>query len=212
MATKPKLPQRVTRGAASGTAKGSVRRTQLLDIATGLFATRGYSQTTVRDIADEAGILSGSLYHHFDSKEAMLSEVLHEFMDGLLDQFRTIGATDATPLEKFDAMVRAAFAVIHERPNAVAVYQNEATLLAHLPDFAFVGSRSREVSQTWLTVLRAGQSSGDFRSDLDMDLVYRFVRDTVWSTVRWYNPRGRLQHGTVADQFLSMVHGGLLSD
>ena len=194
-----------------GNTKGSVRRTQLLAIATSLFASRGYSQTTVRDIADEAGILSGSLYHHFDSKEAMLSEVLGEFMDGLLAHLRDIVENDGSPREKFDAMVRAAFRVIHETPDAVAVYQNEAALLAHQPEFAFVGARSQSIQQTWVSVLRAGQDAGEFRADLDMDLAYRFIRDTVWSTVRWYNPRGRLQHGTVADQFLSLVHGGLLA-
>ena len=44
-----------------------------------MFAERGLRATTVRDIADSAGILSGSLYHHFSSKEEMVDEVLREF-------------------------------------------------------------------------------------------------------------------------------------
>ena len=47
----------------------ATRREELLQIAGALFAQRGFKNTTVRDIADAAGILSGSLYHHFDSKE-----------------------------------------------------------------------------------------------------------------------------------------------
>ena len=53
----------------------SGRRDELLEIAAGLFADRGVRATTVRDIADAAGILSGSLYHHFDSKESMVDEI-----------------------------------------------------------------------------------------------------------------------------------------
>ena len=58
----------------------SERRDQIIAIATRLIASRGYAATTVRDIADEAGILSGSLYHHFASKEAVLEEILRTFM------------------------------------------------------------------------------------------------------------------------------------
>ena len=46
-----------------------------------MFAERGLRATTVRDIADSAGILSGSLYHHFKSKEQMVEEVLRDFLD-----------------------------------------------------------------------------------------------------------------------------------
>ena len=59
------------------------RRGELLAIAAQLFAERGLRETTVRDIADAAGILSGSLYHHFDSKESMVDEILRGFLDDL---------------------------------------------------------------------------------------------------------------------------------
>jgi AcrR family transcriptional regulator len=191
--------------------KGSARRAELLAIAARLFATRGYSQTTVRDIADEAGILSGSLYHHFDSKEAMLSEILREFMDGLLEQFSAIRDEGGSPRESLDGLVRSSFRSIHDRPHQVALYQNESGLLAHLPDFDFVLRTSRKIESVWLQVLAAGRESGEFRPELDSAIVYRFIRDTVWSTVRWYNPRGRLKHEALADQYLQMLHGGLLA-
>ena len=59
------------------------RRDELLAIAAELFAERGFTNTTVRDIADAAGILSGSLYHHFDSKESMVDELLDTFQTEL---------------------------------------------------------------------------------------------------------------------------------
>src|SRR5881628_738593 len=75
----------------------SARRAELLAIAAGLFAERGLRATTVRDIADAAGILSGSLYHHFDSKESMVDEILRGFLDALFDRYCEIVARDLGP-------------------------------------------------------------------------------------------------------------------
>ena len=190
----------------------SARRAQLLAIAAEMFATRGYSQTTVRDIADEAGILSGSLYHHFDSKEAMLTEILQDFMGSLLQQLTDIAKSEESPRAALDGLVRNAFETIHRVPFAVAVYQNESALLTTTPEFAFVTKASLEVEKVWLGVLKAGVKAGDFRADLDLSTTYRFIRDAIWSTVRWYNPRGRLQHKALAEQYLQILHGGLLAD
>ena len=76
---------------------GSERRDEILAIAAQLFAERGFAATTVREIADAAGILSGSLYHHFDSKESMVDELVHEMLDRVLAAYRRIIATDAGP-------------------------------------------------------------------------------------------------------------------
>src|SRR5436305_11634457 len=67
---------------------GSERRDEILAIAAQLFAERGFAATTVREIADAAGILSGSLYHHFDSKESMADELVHDMLDRVLAAYR----------------------------------------------------------------------------------------------------------------------------
>lgn len=200
---------RARRSTANG--QGSARRAEVLAIAAELFATRGYAQTTVRDIADEAGILSGSLYHHFDSKEAMLHEIMREFMDSLHQRFQVIVDQSATPRETLDELVRAAFATIDATPHPVALFQNEAGLFPHLPDFEFVARTGRKIERLWVQVLIDGRESGEFRADLESNITYRFIRDTVWASVRWYNPRGKLRHEKVADQFLAMLHSGLLA-
>ena len=52
-------------------------------------------------------------------------------------------------------------------------------------------------------------TSGVLRSDLDVELVYRFIRDTVWVAVRWYRPGGELSHTDVADQYLTILLDGI---
>ena len=74
----------------------ATRREELLELAAAMFAERGLRATTVRDIADAAGILSGSLYHHFSSKEEMVDEVLRSFLDWLFDRYQHIIDTEIT--------------------------------------------------------------------------------------------------------------------
>ncbi len=61
----------------------------------------------------------------------------------------------------------------------------------------------------WLTLLREGVALGALREDLDVELVYRFIRDTVWVAVRWYRPGGKLATDDVADQYLSILLDGI---
>src|SRR3981189_3548942 len=79
------------------------RRAELLALAASLFAERGYVSTTVRDIADAAGILSGSLYHHFDSKESMADEILTGFLDELFGTYEEIVAAGRGPAQTPEA-------------------------------------------------------------------------------------------------------------
>ncbi|MDF0528364.1 TetR/AcrR family transcriptional regulator [Tsukamurella sp. 8F] len=191
---------------------GTDRREELLGIAAELFATKGYAQTTVRDIAEAAGMLSGSLYHHFASKEAMLVEVLRDFMEGLLRRFTDIVDAGGPPSTVLEQLIRSSFQTIHEQPHAVALYQNETSLFTHQPEFAFVLRTGERINKLWLQVFAAGSESGEFRAGLDHSVSYRFARDSIWSTVEWYRPRGRLRHDKLAEQFIDLFYGGLLAE
>ncbi|WP_326833699.1 TetR/AcrR family transcriptional regulator [Amycolatopsis rhabdoformis] len=185
------------------------RRAELLALAAKLFAERGYVSTTVRDIADAAGILSGSLYHHFDSKESMADEILSGFLDELFGAYAEIVAQGKGPRETLEAVVVASFESIHRRPAEVAIYQNEAQHLMQLPRFAYLTDRNAEFRKLWNGILTDGVEAGVFRSDLDVELVYRFIRDTVWVAVRWYNPEGALSAHDVAEQYLRILTEGI---
>lgn len=185
------------------------RRGELLDIAAKLFAERGLRATTVRDIADASGILSGSLYHHFDSKESMVDEILREFLDGLFGRYRAIAAQRLGPRETLQAVVVASFEAIDQRHDAVAIYQSEARRLAELPRFAYIAERWTEFRQLWQTILRDGVADGSFHRDLDVSIAYRFLRDTVWVGVGWFRPGGSLGVDAVAEQYLSIVLDGI---
>lgn len=185
------------------------RRDELLDLAAAMFAERGLKATTVRDIADSAGILSGSLYHHFKSKEQMVEEVLRDFLNWLFARYDEIVAGTTDPLERVKGLFMVSFEAIEHRHAQVVIYQDEAKRLNPLPQFGFLDERNRQQRAMWIDVLKEGIADGSFRPDLDVDLVYRFIRDTTWVSVRWYQPGGPLTAEQVGAQYLAIVLGGI---
>ncbi|BBY57952.1 TetR family transcriptional regulator KstR2 [Mycolicibacterium sarraceniae] len=185
------------------------RRDELLVLAATMFAERGLRATTVRDIADSAGILSGSLYHHFKSKEQMVEEVLRDFLDWLFERYQRVIGTEPNPLERLKGLFMASFEAIEDRHAQVVIYQDEAKRLSSLPQFDFVDVRNKEQRKMWLDLLNEGVKQGYFRPDIDVDVVYRFIRDTTWVSVRWYQPGGPLTAEEVGRQYLAIVLGGI---
>jgi AcrR family transcriptional regulator len=185
------------------------RRAELLELAATMFAERGFRATTVRDIADAAGILSGSLYHHFDSKESMVDEILTGFQEELFGRYEEIVAAGKGPRETLEAVVVASFESIDKHHAGVAIYQNEAKYLAQFDRFAYLRDRNAEFRKLWTGILETGVAAGVFRPDLDIELVYRFVRDTVWVAVHWYRPGGELSYDAVAEQYLGILLDGI---
>ncbi|GAB2860245.1 TetR/AcrR family transcriptional regulator [Nocardioides pacificus] len=193
----------------SPAATGPTRRAELLAIAARLFAEKGFKNTTVRDIADGAGILSGSLYHHFDSKESMVDEILKSFQEELFGSYDEVLRSDDDPRTKIERVVRLSFEAIDQHRHEVAIYQNEADYLGAFERFSYLAERQAQLRDVWMTLLTEGVEAGVLRKDLDLVLAYRFVRDTVWVAVRWYRPGGDTSHHVVADQYLSILLDGI---
>lgn len=191
------------------TPQPATRREELLGLAATMFAERGLRATTVRDIADSAGILSGSLYHHFSSKEEIVDEVLRNFLDWLFARYQEIIDTEPNPMERLKGLFMASFDAIEHHHAEVVIYQDEAKRLSSHPRFSYVSELNQRQRKMWVDVLTEGIAQGCFRADIDVDLVYRFIRDTTWVSVRWYAPGGPLTAEQVGQQYLSIVLGGI---
>lgn len=187
----------------------AARRGELLGVAADVFAEHGYNATTVRRIADHAGMLAGSLYYHFDSKESMLEEILRTFLDELWDGYDTVLGCGLGPRETLEALVTESFREIDRHRAAVAIYQKESRQLVAQERFAFLAESQARFEKAWLGTLERGVAEHVFRADLDVRLTYRFVRDTVWVAASWYRPGGGYSPEEIARQYLSMVLDGI---
>jgi AcrR family transcriptional regulator len=211
MASTKRKSRRTTNGRAEARPRRgeAVRQAELLGIAADLFADRGYVATTVRDIADEAGILSGSLYHHFDSKESMIDEILSTFIDQTLSSYEAVIAEGKGPKETFEGLVRTSLESMVQSRSAILIYQNEGRFLAAQPRFSYLTEAHEKFEKIWTDVLKKGVKSGEFRDTIDPKLVYRLVRDTVWTAPRWYRPGGSLKPEKIIAQYLAVLVDGV---
>jgi TetR/AcrR family transcriptional regulator, cholesterol catabolism regulator len=184
------------------------RRELILSTAAEMFARKGLRATTVRAIADAVGVLSGSLYHHFPSKDAIVDEVLTRYLDAIRARYAVVLASDKGPAERLHDLVATSLEIAEEQPHATAIYQNEAQYLREVPGFSNIQSAAAEIQQTWLQVIAAGVADGVFRDDIPSWVFYRLIRDAVWLSVRWHRPDGPYSTHQLAEDVTSLfLHG-----
>ncbi len=185
------------------------RRELILSSAATLFARRGVAATTVREIAEEVGILSGSLYRHFESKEAIADEVISSYLEDLRNRYKRVLAGDTDPRTRLHDMVVASLEVVEAHPHATEIYQNDVNYLSRIERFAYLKSAGKEVQNSWLEVINAGIDQGVFRTDLDPKILYRLMRDAVWLSVRWFKPTRDYPISRLAEDCTSLFIDGL---
>jgi AcrR family transcriptional regulator len=185
------------------------RHDQILVAAAQLFARKGVAATTVREIADKVGILSGSLYHHFDSKEAMVDEILAPYLKDLGDACQRAIARPADPRAKLRDLIAACLCVVEAHPHATEIYQSDVNYLSQFERFGYLSAAAAQVRRAWLDVLNDGVTQGAFRPDLQPRIVYRLMRDSIWPSVRWFRPSQDYPLTRFAEECTSLFLDGL---
>lgn len=191
-----------------GPSPGS-RRDAIVAAAAALFAVKGVTATTVRDIGDAAGILSGSLYHHFSSKEEIVEAVvvtslkdLQRWSEEVLDR------VGDDPIQALVGLIEASFRVVNEHPDASAIYLNDRAHLLGLPRLNYLYDTEREAERMWVEVIQAGIDTGVFRSDLDPVVFYRFAAYPIWLSAMWAR-QGGADVTELARQHVALVLHGI---
>lgn len=186
----------------------SDRRTEILRAAAELFAAKGFARTTVRDIADSVGILSGSLYHHFSAKEDMVEEIFTAYFDELTQRWDAILAQPTDSITKFESMLEAAFENVDRHTAAARLFTHEWLELRQLGDNA---ARWDQIESMWLSVIRNGIVTGDFRSDIDATLLFSVAMDLIRGMSGWYHRGGRYSIETLSAAYIGVIMKGVVA-
>jgi TetR/AcrR family transcriptional regulator, cholesterol catabolism regulator len=184
----------------------SGRRAEILAVAADLFAQNGYERTTVRDIGDAAGILSGSLYHHFTSKDQILEEIFDAYFDELDARWAEVRDTVATPAAQFEAMLRELVLAVDRHPGAARMLTQEWSNLLHLSKLQ---GRWKALETGWLTLIDEAVDAGTFRSDVDRFFIYSIGMDAVRGVAGWYRPGSRIKIEELAHAYVAVVMKGI---
>ncbi len=147
-------------------------RKRILDAAFRAFSRQGYGHATVDDVAREAGISKGALYHHFPGKEQLFHALLQDRVRDCRDHMlRAVGEITSLP-RSIRAAIQASFTSHHADPDWTPMFM-EFWGQAVRDGFArsIVSGAYRNCRATVAEILRAGQGLGFVRPDLDVDTV-----------------------------------------
>ena len=143
------------------------KRTLILDAAIRVFADQGYHGARVADIAEDAGVAHGLLYHYFASKDDVLRAIFVENWGALIVRFRAVEDSSEPAPEKLEGIAKILLRTWRNDPALVTVMVREVARSQQLQD------RVEDVREAFAIVQRViedGQSSGLFRADVDARL------------------------------------------
>jgi TetR/AcrR family transcriptional regulator, cholesterol catabolism regulator len=199
-----KMQERPTQSAAD-----TATRERILLEASRLFRHHGYAATTLREVADAAGIKAGSIYYHFESKEQILGEVLDKGIQAVIVAVR----------ERVEALPKGTTS----RAKVAAAIEGHLWGLLHHGDFTSANIRiygqipltaknrhrkvRREYADYWDALLDEALSRGELRQDIGATIARLFVIGALNWTVEWYNPqKGSFEN--FAKQITTIVFDG----
>lgn len=191
-------------------AEPATRRAELLAIAVKLFASQGVANTTVRDIADAAGILSGSLYHHFDSKDQMVAEAIGTGLMANTAANRQVIDQAADPATALVGLISSAIRWVGRKPDVVTILTNDKAYIHDNPALEGTEATRQETRLIWLEVIEAGADAGVFRRVAQPDVVVRSIFDGIFGSARWMY--GEIPAKQVASELAAFYLQGLLAD
>lgn len=159
----------------------------MLDIAARLFTERGYRATTLRDIAQAAGILAGSVYHHFSSKAELFLEVNEEGFRTLTDAVQSAVDRESEPWARLEAACAAHLEQLVSG-QAVAVITNAAILSA---DEAQLLRQIQASRDRYEDIIKRLIEALPLKPGIDRRLLRLQLLGALNWTPVWYRPGGK---------------------
>jgi TetR/AcrR family transcriptional regulator, fatty acid metabolism regulator protein len=189
------------------------KRSLILDAAVRVFARSGYHASRVGDIAEEAGVAHGLLYHYFSSKEEVLATIFRENWRQLLERFRGVERSDAPPGEQLRGIAKILLRTWRNDPDLVRVMVREVARGPQLLD------QVDEIRGGFLTIQRIverGQAEGVFRRDLDPRIVswifYGALEEILTGWALGQLPDGDAEVARAERTIVDVVYVGIAAD
>ena len=180
-------------------------RDLLIDTAARLFARNGYNKTNMRELAEAVGMKAGSIFYHFDRKEAILHAVMQQAISYLLEAVRKDLVHAETPKERLRVLVRLeldlylgeksdhGFVMIHEWRSLSADQQADLMVMR------------AEFEPFWNSTLANCYQQGIIKAD--PKIVRRLLNGAFSWVPNWYEPSGQYSFEQLVDEVMAMLVG-----
>jgi AcrR family transcriptional regulator len=185
----------------------SKRKEQIAEIAQNLFRAKGFTASSMRDIAREAGIEAPSLYSHFKSKDEILAFICFKIAGDFFEAQESILHSVSNPVDKLNLLITGHINVIIQNLDAASVFFNEWSHLKEPAHSQFIAMRERY--ETGLRdVIQEGITSGDFRMT-DESFTVRLLFSVINSVHEWYKTSGKISPDEIGEQMSEFILNGL---
>lgn len=175
--------------------------------AAALFRSKGFNGTSMAELAGEVGITKSSLYHHFPSKQALLSEIIEMTVNRVTPLLAEVADSDFTARERLARAVDLHTVEGLRDQDAVACFFEEGRYLA--PDFMVAHVAKRDhYERIFRQIVEDGIASGEFL-DQDPGLAVKAILGMCNSAVRWYRPGGGHTPEEIASEFADFAIRGM---
>ncbi len=188
------------------------RRRAILDAAVRVFARSGFHACRVSDIADEAGVAYGLVYHYFGSKDSVLDTLFLERWDVMLATISEVDATDAAAREKLYAIASFIVDSYRHDPELMKVIIVEVTRAANSFGQTHL-ERIREAYRRIADIVTAAQRAGVFKAEVDAQFAamafYGAIEQVLTGWIFGMLPRGEDHYERAKWQVVETICGGL---
>jgi AcrR family transcriptional regulator len=184
------------------------RTKEIIAAAAKLFKEKGYHATTIQDVADDVGMLKGSLYYHIKSKEELLYLVTKEPIRELIERQKKLMESDLAPQQKIVEFVRAHLRAFDANYPHMFVFLQEKASLSK-PVQAEVAGNDFRYGALLEAILQQGIDGEHFRQELDLKMMAFSILGMCNWMFKWYYKGGRLTIDEIAHQMAEIVLNGI---
>jgi AcrR family transcriptional regulator len=184
------------------------RRSEVLAAATRVFHAKGYAASSIQDVADELGILKGSLYYYIDSKEDLLFAIIDEVHRGTMERLEQWLEIEADTLVKLRAFLRWQVLSYCRDIQKVGVFLHDFRSLSPERQQQILDSRDR-YDRTLRELLVAGQREGVIAAEVDPKLASMAIFGMMNWISTWWRPDGPNTPEDLADEFTDLALAGV---
>jgi AcrR family transcriptional regulator len=185
----------------------TMQRDEIILSAAQIFREKGFHATSMQDIADSVQLQKASLYHHINSKQEILLEVLDRALDVLIEDIEPIVESDMGSVNKLKLAMARYIERVTSSADLAAVLLLEHRSLEPQLRARHIARRDR-FEELWRGIVREGVERGEFRP-MDLSIVTFALLGVQNWLITWYREGGRMSGSELADQFADIFLHGL---
>ena len=183
------------------------RRAEIIEIAAKLFKIKGFTATTMRDIAEQVGMEAASMYNHIKSKDEILQAICFKISNEYISQLNTIENQIKSPVEKIKELIRLHVRIIITDIDSISVANNEWKHLSEDALTAFKDAR-RDYEQRFAKIIEAGIAAGELQP-INVSVALFTILSAVRWVELWYKNDRDISPEILEENIISLLMNGL---